>query len=368
MVVNLIALSGFLGAGKTTTMLALATALQGDGHRVAVVTNDQGTELVDTKLVRSKLDAVAEVTGGCFCCRFEDLMTVVDKLIGDGRADTVIAEAVGSCTDLQATVVRPLRRYHGDRFTVAPLVTVVDPWRLRAFRRAAERGEPESDLSYLFGRQLAEADVIAVNKADTIRADDLAAEVTTLVPRFPTARVLPYSARTGAGVPELVAALRAAPATGLPDLDVDYDRYAAAEAQLAWLNQQFHITAIAGGFSPLTWGTAVLAHLASFADRHQATVGHVKLTVDTDAGMTKLSITGTSTQPSVDVAMDSPAESAVAIVNARVACEPTTLDAAVLAAVADADATAATRSVAAAVTSFKPGYPQPVHRLTTADN
>jgi G3E family GTPase len=334
---------------------------------VAVITNDQGTELVDTKLVRSKLDAVAEVTGGCFCCRFEDLTTVVDELISRGSVDTVIAEAVGSCTDLQATVVRPLRTYHSDRFTVAPLVTVVDPWRLRGFRRAAERGEAESDLSYLFGRQLAEAEVIAVNKADTIKADQLAGEVAALSERFPGARIITYSARTADGVAELVHSLQGESAW-TDDLDIDYDRYAAAEAQLAWLNQQFHITSTADPFAPLAWARAVLSHLAAVAERDDITIGHVKVTVDSTAGMTKLSITGTSGEPSVDLAVDAPASSASATVNARVSCEPEVLDAAVKAAVAHADATTGTESHAADATSFKPAYPQPVHRLTAADS
>ncbi len=364
--VKLIALSGFLGAGKTTTMVATATALQRRGHRVAVVTNDQGTELVDTKLVRSHLDTVAEVTGGCFCCRFEDLMKVVEALLANGEVDTVIAEAVGSCTDLQATVVRPLRKYHSDRFTVAPLVTVVDPLRLRAFHRAEQRGEPESDLSYLFGRQLAEADVIAVNKTDLIDPAGLESVIATLSERFPAATVVPYSARTGTGLGQLIDALDGE-AAWLEDLDIDYDRYAAAEAQLAWLNQDFGIEATAGRFSPVSWGVSVLSHLAAFAEREGATVGHVKVTIDTPAGMTKLSITGTSREPSVDLAADEPTGSAAAVINARVACEPDVLDRAVLAAVASADASLSTHSSAADATSFKPGYPQPVHRLTAAD-
>src|SRR5690242_17672576 len=118
--ITFVPLTGFLGAGKTTTMTTTALALQERGHRVAVITNDQGVELVDTKLVRSKLDSVAEVTGGCFCCRFEDLVEAVVGLVASDDVDTVIAEAVGSCTDLQATVVRPLRRYYGERMVVAP--------------------------------------------------------------------------------------------------------------------------------------------------------------------------------------------------------------------------------------------------------
>ncbi len=186
--ITFIPLTGFLGAGKTTTMTATAVALQKQGRRAAVITNDQGVELVDTKLARSALDSVGEVTGGCFCCKFEDLVAAIVTLVASDDVDTVIAEAVGSCTDLQATVVRPLRRYYGDTMTVAPLTTVVDPMRYIAFDRAARRGEPESDLSYLFRQQLIEADVIAVNKLDTITRDGASELVGRLQAAHPTPR------------------------------------------------------------------------------------------------------------------------------------------------------------------------------------
>jgi G3E family GTPase len=72
-VLTFVPLTGFLGAGKTTTMVAAAKAMQERGHKVAVITNDQSTALIDSQLARSDLDAAAEVTGGCFCCRFDDL-------------------------------------------------------------------------------------------------------------------------------------------------------------------------------------------------------------------------------------------------------------------------------------------------------
>jgi G3E family GTPase len=36
---------------------------------IAVVTNDQGEGLVDTVVAGESAGRVAEVTGGCFCCR-----------------------------------------------------------------------------------------------------------------------------------------------------------------------------------------------------------------------------------------------------------------------------------------------------------
>ena len=43
-----VALSGFLGAGKTTTLITAAKLLEKTGRQVAVVTNDQGTDLIDS--------------------------------------------------------------------------------------------------------------------------------------------------------------------------------------------------------------------------------------------------------------------------------------------------------------------------------
>lgn len=370
--VRFIALGGFLGAGKTTTLTATAELLERRGRRVAVITNDQGTDLVDSTLARRNTGLAAEVTGGCFCCRFDDLMAVAQQLIDGSAADTIIAEAVGSCTDLQATVVRPLTEYYGGQFSVAPLTVVVDPHRLRAFGRAAARGESQSDLSYLFSRQLAEAEVIAVNKIDLVDTATAAAIVAELHGAYPAARVIPYSARTGTGLDELLGAWQ--PSTAWHgDLDVDYDRYAAAEAQLAWLNQRFDVRAPeSASFDPVRWGTAVLRKITELADVPEAHIGHIKLAFDTDAGLFKASITGTAStreqnagaESAADILPQGSATQGTAVVNARVACEPEVLDQAVADSVGYADQIAGTTSQAHPGASFKPGYPKPVHRLT----
>ena len=124
-----IMIGGFLGAGKTTAMARFAERLTGDGLRVGLITNDQSSGLVDTRVLRGKGYAVEEIEGGCFCCRFPSLQSAADKLTEEHRPDVFLAEPVGSCTDLVATVSYPLRRMYGDRFTIAPLSVLVDPAR-----------------------------------------------------------------------------------------------------------------------------------------------------------------------------------------------------------------------------------------------
>src|SRR5438477_6077510 len=127
-----IMIGGFLGAGKTTAVLRLAEHLSARGQKVGLITNDQSVGLVDTAMLANHGFDVQEITGGCFCCRFNSLVDAADKLSADTRPDVFIAEPVGSCTDLKASVSYPLRRMYGENFSVAPLSVLVDP--IRALR------------------------------------------------------------------------------------------------------------------------------------------------------------------------------------------------------------------------------------------
>src|SRR5688572_12487070 len=121
-----IMIGGFLGAGKTTAVAAFAKHLSAQGLRVGLITNDQGSRLVDTAMLRSRGFATEEIAGGCFCCRFSSLTDAAKKLTAETRPDVFIAEPVGSCTDLVATVTYPLRRIYGDNFLISPLSVLID--------------------------------------------------------------------------------------------------------------------------------------------------------------------------------------------------------------------------------------------------
>ncbi|MEP6671237.1 MAG: GTP-binding protein, partial [Chthoniobacter sp.] len=103
-----IMIGGFLGAGKTTAVAKLAQRLTERGLKVGLITNDQGRELVDTQMLRAKGFATEEIPGGCFCCRFNSLVEAAGKLTDSTQPDVFVAEPVGSCTDLVATVTYPL--------------------------------------------------------------------------------------------------------------------------------------------------------------------------------------------------------------------------------------------------------------------
>ncbi|MGE3805404.1 MAG: GTP-binding protein, partial [Gemmataceae bacterium] len=149
-----IMVGGFLGAGKTTTLSRLARHFQSLGQRVGLVTNDQAQDLVDTNNLRSQGFSVEEVPGACFCCRFDELVGKVEQIADRERPEIILAEPVGSCTDLVATVVQPLKDLYGARFQVAPYPVLFKPSHgLRILRNQAEAGfSPKA--AYIFHKQL----------------------------------------------------------------------------------------------------------------------------------------------------------------------------------------------------------------------
>ena len=103
---HFVLLGGFLGSGKTTALSRLARHYVAAGKRVGIIANDQAENLVDTETFRTAGFRTEEVPGGCFCCRFEDLIAAAGRLVDGFHPDMLLAELVGGCTDL---VVAPNR-------------------------------------------------------------------------------------------------------------------------------------------------------------------------------------------------------------------------------------------------------------------
>ena len=127
------------------------------GLRAGIITNDQAGELVDTRLAQGAGLPVEEVAGGCFCCRLSDFVASADRLLA-ANLDVLMAEPVGSCTDISATILQPVKQFHRARFRLAPFTVLVDPG------RAA--GAMDDDVAFLYRHQLAEADLVFFSKAD----------------------------------------------------------------------------------------------------------------------------------------------------------------------------------------------------------
>jgi Ni2+-binding GTPase involved in maturation of urease and hydrogenase len=363
--IRFVMVGGFLGAGKTTALGRLARYYMGRGQRVGIVTNDQAEDLVDTHSLRAQGLPVAEVAGACFCCRFNDLMSRVDDLRQAGRPDVILAEPVGSCTDLVATVVQPLKDLYGDRFSVAPYPVLFKP----SHGLKILRNEPGSGFSpkaaYIFHKQLEEADAIVINRLDEL-SQAQAEELTALVQqRCPGVPVLRVSAKTGAGFDALTAFLDQQGGFGRRILDIDYDTYAEGEAELGWLNSSVQVTA-AGPFALDDLLLAIIRRLHTSLQAEGAEVAHLKAIGLWEGSFGVANLVSSQTPPELSLPSRCRASEADVIVNARVALDPAVLQEQVRRAVEEACGEFQAQAQFRKTQSFRPGRPQPTHRYAAA--
>ena len=358
---------GFLGAGKTTAILKLAEHLASTGLRVGLITNDQSVGLVDTTLLASHGFAVEEITGGCFCCRFNSLVDAADKLTADARPEVFIAEPVGSCTDLKATVSYPLRRMYGSAYSIAPLSVLVDP--VRALRiLGLEPGKAFSPkVLYVYLKQLEEAEVIVINKIDLLDAPRRQRLATALAERFPKARILEVSARGGEGMGDWFDLVTSADLGNAPAMDVDYELYAEGEALLGWLNATLGVSSTEAGD-----GNALLKDLAARIrqklDAQAAEIAHLKMTLSPGDGANDLAVlnlvrsehvTELSHQLAADI------ESGELILNLRAEADPQWLAQSVRESLSELMADSHWMLRVNHLEHFRPGKPEPTHRLVS---
>ena len=355
---------GFLGAGKTTAMLRLAEHLTSRGRRVGLITNDQSTGLVDTSIVSSRGYPVQEITGGCFCCRFNSLTDAADRLTRDARPDVFLAEPVGSCTDLRATVQYPLRRLYGDDYTVAPLSVLVDP--KRAARVLGLEAGPgfSAKVLYVYEKQLEEADIIVINKSDLLNDAQREALQNALQARFGHADVVTVSARTGDNLDGWFGRLSASPAAR-PAMEVDYDIYADGEALLGWLNATLRLSSS----TPFD-GNAFLDRLATGVRERLADsdieIAHFKMTLAPDTGedLAVLNLVRTDGRAESPYRLAEALTDGELIVNLRAEGDPETLKSITLVALEDVAQETGVAATTEHLEHFRPGRPQPTHRMT----
>ncbi|SHN58063.1 GTP-binding protein [Desulfitobacterium chlororespirans] len=357
---KLILVGGFLGAGKTTLLGELARQLSQKGRKVGLITNDQASELVDTVYLEQTGTEVSEVSGSCFCCNFPGFIEAIDHVNAHKPADIIIAEPVGSCTDLSATILQPLKEKFADKLSVAPLTVLVDPRQLTDILDGRTAGLHPS-AAYILRKQLGEADLILINKTDLLTP--LAVEILKkrTAEEWPLASVYAISAKTGEGLAAWLHEAQQRTGAGTHLAEVDYDTYAEGEAVLGWLNATIELQSQGADWD--TFGRNLLNSLRSRFGSLNAAIGHVKLLIATDKGYVIGNITGA--KDSLDIRESAgTGQKAQLTLNARVQMEPDILEGIVKEEIAKAQADKITATIAV-LKCLKPGRPNPTYRYGT---
>jgi G3E family GTPase len=362
--VKLIFSGGFLGSGKTTALAALAKQLIQKGMRVGFITNDQSENLVDTIIVRQMLTdlgvPVEEVVKGCFCCKFDELIEHVEKILAHDP-DVLMGEPVGSCTDFVAAVANPIKIQYRDAFRFAPFSIMVDPERVRTLILNEAHTDFPEDVAYLFGKQLEEADTIVLNKVDLLTAQESTRLLAAIGDRYPGKKLMAVSATEGAGMDEwLEDLISGRPGANTVLSQIDYDRYANAEAVLGWLNAAVMLRAD----KPFDPGRLMIALATGLRDRFKTDkgeIGHLKFVLTSAGKSMWANLTHLGAEPvSGGEKLDRLLRGTL-IVNARVRLEPEDLETIVRETLDTVSKEMAVESEIDDLQCFSPAYPEPLH-------
>jgi len=362
--VKLIFSGGFLGSGKTTALAALAKRLIERGMRVGFITNDQSENLVDTIIVRQMLTdlgvPVEEVVKGCFCCKFDELIEHVEKILVH-NPDVLMGEPVGSCTDFVAAVANPIKIQYRDAFRFAPFSIMVDPERVRSLILNETQTDFPEDVAYLFGKQIEEADTIVLNKVDLLTAKESERLLSAIGDRYPGKKLMAVSATEGTGMDEwLDDLISGRPGANTVLSQIDYDRYANAEAVLGWLNAAVKLQ----GDQPFDAGRFMTSLATRLRDRfkiEKGEIGHLKF-VFTNAGKSMwANLTHLGDEPAIGGEKLDHLPRGTLIVNARVRLEPEDLETIVRDSLDTVSKEMAVQSEIDDLQCFSPAYPEPPH-------
>jgi hypothetical protein len=295
-------------------------------------------------------------------------MDAARKLTDSTKPDAFVAEPVGSCTDLVATVTYPLRRIYGGEFRLAPLSVLVDPVRAEQVFGMCEGRKFSEKVIYIWKKQVEEADIIVISKSDLVDATRMAALRTRLASEFPGKPILNVSARSGEGMQEWFNLLESSEPGSAKTMEIDYDVYADGEALLGWLNATVQVD------SEKEFDAASL--LQSFANAMKVAlvdseIAHLKMTFSPEEALAgeiaALSVVRSDVVPELTLRLDSPVKAGQLIVNCRAEGAPEKLRAALEAGTRAVSQELGVNAAIDHVEQFRPGRPQPTHRLQTPE-
>ena len=200
-------LTGYLGSGKTTLLNRILNNRR--GIKFAVIVNDLGEVNIDADLIEKggvvggTDDSLVALQNGCICCTLKmDLVAQLEELARAKRFDYIVIEASGICEPgpiAQTICSYPQLAspaYPGVQVpTLDCIVTVVDALRMRdefGCGEALKREDlGEEDLERLVIEQIEFCNIILLNKASEVSAEELGAVRGIIRAIQPKAEIIP---------------------------------------------------------------------------------------------------------------------------------------------------------------------------------
>jgi G3E family GTPase len=351
---------GFLGSGKTTAIRQACHYLQQLNIKAGVITNDQGNQQVDTRFIKSNNIATEEVADSCFCCNYPAFESGLKSLQQTGHNEIIFAESVGSCTDLAATIINPLLQFSPGEYDI--ILSVFADIRLLVMHLQNNAGIFFEEVSYIYKKQLEEADIIIVNKIDLVTPMQLEAAKHIVESKYPGKKILYQNSLSQENIKEWIDIMlyRLSEPGMRKTLLIDYDIYGRGEAWLTWLDQDIIITCADN--SALHAAQLLAQKIHQNVHNGGYATGHIKFFIDTGNTQQKLSFTTLQGEGVFETAANKTPYVKM-LVNARVQTTPESLAKIIADAIAETMCACPCSITVTRQSCFIPGYPKPTHRV-----
>ena len=198
-------LTGYLGSGKTTLLNRILANTK--GIRFAVIVNDIGEVNIDASLIQKggvvsqNDDSLVALQNGCICCSLKmDLISQLHDLAAQKAFDYIVIEASGICepapiAQTLCSYAQMVPQFAQDGLpTLDCICSVVDALRLRdefdGGEQLAHYVPKEEDLAALIIEQIEFCNLILLNKAAEVSAEELARIKSIIRAIQPTAKII----------------------------------------------------------------------------------------------------------------------------------------------------------------------------------
>ncbi|RQD81047.1 GTP-binding protein, partial [Methanosalsum natronophilum] len=173
-------IGGFLGSGKTTSIIELGRYLSENNHKIAILVNEIGEIGLDGDTISGSGIQTKELTSGCICCSLKiDLEITLNSLIEDFSPDIVLIEPTGIAFPGQ--IKEDISSMDcSTNFSFAPIICLVD----------GNRFSTEfSQIPKFVVTQLEESEVIGINKIDVTPIDKIQETIERIADINSTAKI-----------------------------------------------------------------------------------------------------------------------------------------------------------------------------------
>ncbi len=195
---DMLVVSGFLGSGKTTMILAtIGKYIESTKKKVVIIVNDFGKIGIDGAVMKKYGLDVQDMPSGCICCTLgTDFLETVNTVASNFKPDLILVEPTGIADP--ANIIETMKMYRGPKVDPIRIFVVVDAVRFPLILKA---------LTVPLKNQLKAADLIVINKIDESGPEAIQVVKSSLDELGIRKRTITVSAVTGENLDQVVEAM-----------------------------------------------------------------------------------------------------------------------------------------------------------------